>query len=73
MQVRDAAGAGLLTVPAPERNQGFGLSCRGDGGSAGKAGLAGGEWEVRGETRFHFSTGITSVVPSTQASPLLLD
>jgi hypothetical protein len=36
-----------------------------------------GEWEVRGdaraETRSHFSTGITSVVPSTQASPLLLD
>ena len=43
MQVRDAAGAGLVSVPARERNQGSGLSGRGDGRPERAAGLAAGE------------------------------
>ena len=45
------AGSNLLSVPAPERNQGFGLSGHGDGRPEGAAGLAAGEYEVRNHAR----------------------
>jgi hypothetical protein len=41
------ADAGLLSVPVPERNQGFGISCRGEGRPEGVVGLAAGETQVR--------------------------
>jgi hypothetical protein len=39
------ADVGLLSVPVTERNQGFGISCRGDGRPEGVVGLAVGEQE----------------------------
>ena len=42
------ADACLLSVPAPERNQGSGLGGRGDGWHEGSAGLAAGDEQVRG-------------------------
>ena len=58
------AGGGLLSVPAPERNQGSGLSGRGDGLPEGADGLAAGDERVAvvcwGESCFrcHASEGV---------------
>ena len=45
------AGAGLVSVPARERNQGSGLSSRGDGRPEPAAGLAAGESQVAADLR----------------------